>query len=354
MISEFAFTDIHDYFEKLKDLVEGHVMTKGWEQQISLPSHIGEGAVTRWRLRHGMEIVVIDILLKQDLQWRMKDISQIVELNYCVSGNIFCEWNGNERHIGQRTGNICFLEDVPVYMETKAGVRHQSIEVRLCPDGLLQYAADPLEKQEMEKWLQRHRGRIDDCPDSPAIRKCVFDLLQCSYRGTMKRLYMEGKAMELIALFEDGERYGEALRAAEQQLLLKPDDIDRLQHVRKMILRRLENPLSIRDLSRFAGINEYKLKKGFRQLFGMTIFEYVRWKRMEKALLLMENERMNVGETASALGYSNMSNFTAAFRKQYGCNPSDYLKQICQRDANADLLNTPLQKTELFNHSFCR
>ncbi|MFB6367463.1 helix-turn-helix transcriptional regulator [Paenibacillus elgii] len=69
-----------------------------------------------------------------------------------------------------------------------------------------------------------------------------------------------------------------------------------------------------------------------RELFGMTIFELVRHIRMEKALWYMEVARLNVGEAAVSVGYSNVSNFTTTFRKHYGCNPSEYVKRINQLD----------------------
>ena len=113
---------------------------------------------------------------------------------------------------------------------------------------------------------------------------------------------------------------------------LHRSDISKLQQAHELVQKHYEQPYSIRELSKQVGMNEFKLKKGFRELFGMTIFELVRQKRMEKALWYMEVANLNVGETAVSVGYSNASNFTENFRKHYGCNPSDYLKRIRQSD----------------------
>ena len=318
-------TQIHDYFDRFAELVQGDVQHKGWEQQLSLPEPIGTGKVSRLRIRSGMEIVVSDVTYERDMQLYIREACPIFELNYCVSGEIYCEWKGKNRHTEGRTGNVCFLEEVEVYMEKKAGIRTQSLEVRMSPDELIRYAGDAGESRRFEALLASHKGSIDRVPDSPAIQRCVLDLIHCTYKGAMKRLYMESKAMELIALFARDE--GEESRS----FVLRPDDADKLHAARKLVLSNLESPLSIRELAYRAGINEFKLKKGFRDLFGTTVFELVRQKRMEKAIWLMEADGMNVGETAVSLGYSNLSNFTTAFRKQYGCNPSEYLKRIHQR-----------------------
>ncbi|TBL81086.1 helix-turn-helix domain-containing protein [Paenibacillus thalictri] len=330
MAANMLVTDIHHYFDRLADVVHSTVRTQGWVQQFALPDDVGKGTVSRLHIRSGMEIVISDMVLEQNLQLRIQESCRLFELNYCVNGEIYCEWGGKESVTSQRTGNICFFEDERVYMEKKAGIPHRLLEVRLRPEELLSYAEDSEDRRTMELLLKRHKGNLDRYPDSPAIQQCVFELMECGYTGALKRLYMESKAMELISLYvqEAGQR------SAGKELVLRPDDIEKLKTARELALSHLEKPLSIRALSSKVGLNEYKLKKGFREVFGMTVFELVRNGRMEKALDLMETERLNVGETAVSLGYSNMSNFTAAFRKRYGCNPGAYMKQINRRESH--------------------
>lgn len=321
-------TTIHDLFDQFTSMVEGHVQQNNWEQRLTIPSHIGKGSVTRTRIRPGMEIMMTDITYEQDMKLEIQESCQLFELSYCVSGDIYCEWNGKNSHTSSQTGNVTFLEDVKVYEEKKAGVRNQLLEIRLTPDELLHYAGDLTEKQQMETWLRQYRGNIDCYPETPAIQRCVSEMIHCSHLGTMKRLYMESKALELIALFGESDGYG----SVGGSMLLCREDITKLQQTHKLVQNHFEQPLSIRELAKRVGMNEFKLKKGFRELFGMTIFELVRQKRMEKALWYMEVTRLNVAETAVSVGYSNASNFTTAFRKYYGCNPSEYVKRINQLD----------------------
>lgn len=331
MAQDVLITDVHDYFDRLSEVVSGRIQHTDWEQQLVLPSHIGTGSITRLRIRPGMEIVMTDVTYEHNMKLRIQEACRLFELSYCLSGEIYCEWDGRDSYTGEQTGNVLYLEDIQVYEEKKAGHRHQLVEIRLSPDELFRYAADAAEKQSMETWLRRHRGSIDRYPDSPAIRKCVSELIHCTYKGTMKRLYMESKAMEFITLF--GETDGLDAMSGQRQRTVSREDMVRLREARQLVLDHCEQPLSIRELARQSGLNEFKLKTGFRELFGMTVFELVRKERMEKALRYMEAERMNVGEAAIAVGYSNVSNFTATFRKHYGCNPSEYRKRLEQLDA---------------------
>ncbi|TDL53814.1 AraC family transcriptional regulator [Paenibacillus dendritiformis] len=97
-----------------------------------------------------------------------------------------------------------------------------------------------------------------------------------------------------------------------------------------VVLNQFEQPLSIPQLAKTVGLSATKLKKSFRELFGVTIFDLVREQRLRKGAWLLETNQMKVCEAAIAVGYSNPSNFTSTFRKQYGCNPSEFLQQLKQ------------------------
>lgn len=317
-------SEVHSLFDQFTDLIQGQTRRRSCEQHITIPTQVGEGSILRTPIRPGMEIVVIDLTYAQDMKLRIQEACPLFELSYCLSGDIYCEWDGKESHTRHWTGNVLFFEDELVYEEKKADVRHQMLEIRLSPQGLFHYAADPSEKHRMETWLKRYKGHINPYPNTPGIHRCVSDMMNCSYDGALKRLYMESKAMELIALF--GEVEGHEMESHSR--FLTRDDLLKLDQARELVLRYFEQPLSLQELSRRVGLNEFKLKKGFRERFDMTVFDLVRKQRMEKALYYMEVQRMNIGEAAVAVGYSNVSNFTTAFRKIYGYNPSEYLRRF--------------------------
>ncbi|MFE0554918.1 helix-turn-helix transcriptional regulator [Paenibacillus sp. NPDC058910] len=316
--------EVHSLFDQFTDLVQGSSQFSEWQEHISVPPAVGQGSIRRTRIRSGMEIVVTDITFTQDMKLHIQEACQLFELSYCLNGEIYCEWNGRESFTEKMTGNVLFFEDELVYEEKKAGIRQHMLEIRLSPQELLHYAGDITEKHRMESWLHRHKGQINEYPNTPAIHKCVSDMMNCSYNGTMKRLYMESKAMELIALFAEVEGH----ETVGGNRFLSRDDLSKLEQARQLVIHHFEQPLSIQQLARKVGLNEFKLKKGFRERFGITIFELVRKQRMEKAIWYMETEGYNVGETAVSVGYSNASNFATTFRKYYGCNPGEYLKAI--------------------------
>jgi AraC-like DNA-binding protein len=78
----------------------------------------------------------------------------------------------------------------------------------------------------------------------------------------------------------------------------------------------------LRSLARQFGINEFKLKKGFRELFGATVFGYIHTLKMHHARTMMEEAGASVSQAASRTGYKNANHFSAAFKKQFGMSPS--------------------------------
>lgn len=160
-------------------------------------------------------------------------------------------------------------------------------------------------------------GRI-----TPAIRVALSQLLTYPYQGATRLLYLESKSLELIALFLDQVR----CRAPSPTATLRADDVERIYAARDILLANIEEPPGLLTLARQVGLNDCKLKAGFRQVFGTTAFGYLHDQRMEQARQLLGENKLNVAEVACAVGYTNPSHFSAAFRKKFGVSPRAYLK----------------------------
>ncbi|WP_162618524.1 helix-turn-helix domain-containing protein [Pedobacter yulinensis] len=109
---------------------------------------------------------------------------------------------------------------------------------------------------------------------------------------------------------------------------LHPADAEKLWQARLHMEQHLQAPPSLFELARLIGLNDYKLKRDFKKLFGTTVFGYLYEKRMEKAKALLEQERLPVGEIAYLVGYKNPQHFTAAFKKKFGCLPRGFRQPV--------------------------
>ncbi len=148
------------------------------------------------------------------------------------------------------------------------------------------------------------------------MRACIQEMDACPFTGVLQRLHLETKATELLLLqIRD-------LPAMPELAHLKAKDIECLQEARAYIERNYLMPCSIIDLARKIGINQTKLKSGFKELFGNTVFGYVRDLQMEKARQLLLDEKLYVNEVADQLGYKHPQHFAAAFKRKFGILPS--------------------------------
>ena len=91
------------------------------------------------------------------------------------------------------------------------------------------------------------------------------------------------------------------------------------------MLKNLESPPGLKELARWAGLNEYQLKAGFKEIYGNTVHGYLTDHRLDHARLLLDTKKYQVAEVAYQIGHTNPSHFIAAFKKKFGVTPKKYL-----------------------------
>ena len=157
-------------------------------------------------------------------------------------------------------------------------------------------------------------------PLSPGLECLAHQILGCPYEGSARRLFMEAKALEILAC-QIGELHG---RIPRESTVRGTGDLERLYHAREILDTEYADPPTLVVLARRVGLNDFKLKRGFRELLGTTVFGYVRKLRMEKARQLLETTDMSVTQVALSVGYNSFSHFTKAFKGSMGVLPSQY------------------------------
>ncbi|KAB7729276.1 helix-turn-helix domain-containing protein [Rudanella paleaurantiibacter] len=145
-------------------------------------------------------------------------------------------------------------------------------------------------------------------------------ITDCAMSGAVRRLFLEAKAMELLALqlrSYDGSDPQPAPTEAPHP------DTPKLHEVLALLQDQYTSPPTLGELSRAVGLNEYKLKKGFKQLFNDSIYGWVLNYRLERAYELLKTGQHSVSEVAYTVGYQHPAHFTTAFRKKYGMPPRE-------------------------------
>ncbi|RAJ00358.1 AraC-like DNA-binding protein [Chitinophaga skermanii] len=144
----------------------------------------------------------------------------------------------------------------------------------------------------------------------------INDVKNCEFSGGLKKLFLQSKALELLALQCEQVETTKPSREG-----LSKQDIEKIHFAKEILLLNAREPLSLTELARKAGINEFKLKKGFKEVFNNTVFGYLSDYRMEQAGILVTLKDRSLTDIADELGYSSLQHFSLAFRKKYGVSP---------------------------------
>ena len=177
----------------------------------------------------------------------------------------------------------------------------------------------PIPLRQVLEQGDRHRFHQSLGKMTPAMQMVLQQILHCPYRHETKRLFLESKALELLAL--QLEQWLVLERGNGSSASLKVADVECVREAADILLEELSHPPSIIALAHRVGLNEHKLKIGFRQVFKTTVFGYVRAQRLERAKQLLLAGDITVTQASLAVGYASQGHFAAAFRKRFGVNP---------------------------------
>jgi AraC-like DNA-binding protein len=166
-------------------------------------------------------------------------------------------------------------------------------------------------------------------PDERPFAFCRFPLTQelagaaravLSVPFTIRRdpVYAQAKCVELMCLLIHVLARNQDPRASET---LASRHERRLYEAREMLGRRYSEPLTLEQIAKEVGLNRLALSSGFRQLFGLSVYDHLQKQRMQRAYELLQDAQNTVSSVAQAVGFSHPSNFSTAFHAYFGCTP---------------------------------
>jgi AraC family transcriptional regulator len=277
----------------------------------------------------------------RNTQWNLDDMGEMVyhyskedatqnylELRFCISGNVYCRRH-NVRPLSG-TGDIecdaCKLNASPGCSERIDTV--DTLSFRFLAVHLSQFARP--RKQEStasDKLLEfGHTKSFSKTLSLCGRTRLVLEtLLNHSFTDTHENIFINAQSQMLLLYSLEcmvGEKEVEGFQC---KFLANEADREKIVQAREILLQHIGEPLTIKELSRKVAINECYLKKGFKEMFGTTIFDFYQGQRMEHARYLLYEKGLSVTEVSLLLGYSSISHFSTAFKKHTGLKPCELL-----------------------------
>jgi AraC-like DNA-binding protein len=168
--------------------------------------------------------------------------------------------------------------------------------------------------------LEGRRDNISDSAPLPGpLRALSHTLLRSPYEGAMGHLFRQAKVLELLA------HQFETMGVRDDLPALSSAELAKVRMARDRLLSDLRDPPELEALARDVGLSAKKLNRGFRELYGTTVFSFLRDKRLDAARVALEaGTTLPLKQLAWELGYGQVSNFVTAFRRRFGVTPGSY------------------------------
>lgn len=317
----------YDYWTLFQD-IESQTASNADEFDIAwkYPEQLGQGCRREIRLRDGLELAIARYQLHDSIVMQLPEREHPLEYSFHLSGGY------KNQQSSTRTGqySLCGSGLAPSELTEWADLEQVDVNVHIDPELFITWLNQTSDSipQELQHLIKPPPQiyYVRSGTTTGAMQTALQQILQCPFHGITKRMYLESKVWELMALLIEQElALHETQNSTPRTHLLKPDDVDRIHQARDILLQQINDPPSLVELARQVGLNDCTLKRGFRQVFGTTAFGYLHNYRLEQARQLLEERRLNISEIAQAIGFANRSYFAAAFRKKFGVTPRAYL-----------------------------
>jgi len=311
-----------------------HSGAEEWAVQLQPPT--GSGSVHGYRLRAGLLLYIGDFTPSRPVQldWQLAH-EPLLELHLHLAGTYRSTFDhpGGAVHIGP---DLLLTTDLrhatpSGRIDYPAGMRQLQIELILLADELQRTDAPWGALAPADAGSGRGGAGVEPAPLQPALRATALQLLDCPFDGAARRLFLESKGLEILA-HAVGAR---SSRAVASHGRLRRADIERIERAREILLARIDAPPRLEQLAALVGMSDWKLKQGFRQVFNTTVFGALHRERMQQARVLLLDGQLSVLEVALRVGYVCPSRFSAAFRRSFGCRPSELRRGLRESSATA-------------------
>ncbi len=260
---------------------------------------------------------------KKQVSFPASSKNDVVRMHFGLKGNYCFSYKQLNRSFDLIGGhhNIMYSPDFDIVIENKTltletfGIQFpKALFIQFtasASDALKRFAQDIMEGKSV--MLSEHWGAID-----PPIQQVIQQIIHCRYTEDLKKLFLLSKSIELLVLCADAY---EAAGNKKEPFIKNAGDKEKLIAVRDLINDRVHCPPNLSEIARTVGLNEYKLKRGFKETFNTTVFGYLAEQRLHLAHRYLRDTNKTAAEISFELGYSTPQHFNNAFRKKFGLTP---------------------------------
>ncbi|MBU2938137.1 AraC family transcriptional regulator [Lacinutrix sp. C3R15] len=253
--------------------------------------------------------------------------SSFIQFHFCIKGSAAFLFNKGSYTLNIQDETSLLLynpqRDLPIHLQVEAKTWLVSVLISIKKfHGLFSQEADYITFLSSDN---KDKKYYKDGKISPSMSIVLNQLIHYNLNQSIKNLYFKGKAYELLSLYFNRN---EDADVEQCPFLVDETNVIKIRKAKDIIISRMAEPPSLQELADEIGLSLKKLKEGFKQIYGDSVFSFLLDYKMEVARKLLESGDHNVNEVGLKVGYSTSSHFIAAFKKKYGTTPKKYIQSI--------------------------
>ena len=310
---------------------------------LKLPKKLGSGYILGMQFSHGLGMIEYKITLKEELRIEHeKGVLHPLKLLFNKEATILHKFRDQTKYSEIRRLENAILSSIPKHnhifvLPAEKPIHLYSLEInRKLFEEKIEDFLDNMDDDLLElfrdvngtnQFYHKEYYSLD-------IAGFLEDFSECEFTDFMKTVYREGKVYEILS--RQMQQYKDDLKGPRERKIIRKATVEKIEEAARIIQEELDNQPTIVSLAKRVGLNQNILQRGFKRLYKVTVNEYVRNMRIEKAKELLETSDLNITEVCYKIGLNSRSYFSKLFREKYGLSPKDYHRKFRKESKNQD------------------
>ncbi|HLW32583.1 MAG TPA: AraC family transcriptional regulator [Aequorivita sp.] len=291
---------------------------------MELVKNVAQSFYEETTIEPGFFILKFNNETDENQTFRREVNSNFIQFHFCVKGSAVFSFNQGNYVLPIREENSLLLynpqQDLPISLSLQ---KHSWLLSILLPinkfHGLFSTEASYITFLSDEN---KDRKYYKDGRITPSMAIVLNQLMNYNLHPSIKPLYFKGKAYELLSLY-----FNRPADADVEQcpFLADEENVSKIKMAKEIIISRMAEPPTLQQLADEINLPINRLKEGFRQIYGDSVFSFLFDYKMELARQLLATGAHNVNEVGLKVGYSASSHFISAFKKKFGTTPKKFM-----------------------------
>jgi len=278
----------------------------------------------------GIRLLYGKLNFKKPVLVTVASSSPYIEMYFSLKGSRHMIFSQSRQQCMIPSGhhNMLYIPDTEFYIEPDTtNTSNISLQVQFTEEYFQRFLQmeDPLFVPFLEKIDKSSLSILSehDMPITAEMYTELQDIVNCEKKGIFRQLFIETRVLNLLRLqFEQYEK----LLVKKKYSFVKDYDIEKIYQVKEILDENINSSYSLKELAQKVGLNDFKLKKGFKEIFGITVFGYLSDLRMKIAKEMLSENNKSISEISEYCGYSFVQSFITAFKNKYGITPDKFRK----------------------------